>query len=168
MYCCYRYCPTPNTAPPLTASPNTAPIPPLIFKSRIYFSWLYIITPFTAIFQHCRFPTPPFFCQSRAQRYWGSLLRLNRFVNCSTKFLFISRTASFCRKNNTFYYPQVPRSGKDFKLYDTVIPSPELELGGLCGGVWGNCFMCNDTPKLKCAKCYMSGVSLTHVISKSV
>ena len=34
--------PPPNTAPPLTASPNTAPIPPLIFKSRIYFSWLYM------------------------------------------------------------------------------------------------------------------------------
>ena len=41
--------PPSNTAPLLTP-----PIPPLIFKSQICFSWLYM-TPFTTVFQYCRF-----------------------------------------------------------------------------------------------------------------
>lgn len=54
---------------------------------------------------------------------------------------------------------QVPRSGKDFKLYDTVLPSTELELGGLCGGVWGNCYICNKKSLMKCSQCYIAQVS---------
>ncbi|XP_063676036.1 ubiquitin carboxyl-terminal hydrolase CYLD-like [Bolinopsis microptera] len=51
---------------------------------------------------------------------------------------------------------QVPRSGKDFKLYDTVLPSAELQLGGLCGGVWGSCYICNKKPFMKCPQCYIN------------
>ena len=63
----------PNTVLPLTTSPNTA----ADFQTAEYIlSWLY--NSLYCVFQYCRFPTPPIYCQSRAinRRYWG--------VDCKT------------------------------------------------------------------------------------
>ena len=54
--------PPPNTAPSFTASPHTA----ADFKSRICF---FLVVLYDSFYR--RFTIPPFFRQSREQRYWG-------------------------------------------------------------------------------------------------